>query len=479
MSKKVKIVAKKASDPVKFADIQTGFSTKTGLSKTDIQRYNTLYNVLHERFKVKTPQENILWVGQHRLAIEKYLTDHYTEANGLNPNSAGSYYNSLANILFHIDKDKYKTDCNRLIIKSKTRQLVADAQGSTGLLSEKQLQNYASYTDLCAKRDLWIKRWQELRPADKVVIPFKATGKKKRPTPSYELRQAILFSLILACNTYVPPIRKNIEDMKFYYGLKNPEQKTQQNYVWRIKTNEYAIVMNYDKVENSRIKKDMPREIFKLNTEIVDTRGKQITNGKRLSELIEMSLEDFPRDYLLCNLTDDEGLGPMSTSSFNNSLKIIFKPRVPSQNMLRKAYVNYIYNSPDFRYMPYSFLQTVASSMRHTVETAMKKYRKSNAPDDILPDVGPLHDVKIVRTINIPVMVDKKRKSMALIAKNYREKNKEKVLESRKTYYTNNKDAILKRKIINNLNSQAQTQVQKRTIAKYDLKQNPITGEWS
>ena len=83
--------------------------------------------------------------------------------------------------MFHIDKDKYKTDCNRLIIKSKTRQLVADAQGSTGLLSEKQLQNYASYTDLCAKRDLWIKRWQELRPVDKVVIPFKATGKKKRP----------------------------------------------------------------------------------------------------------------------------------------------------------------------------------------------------------------------------------------------------------------------------------------------------------
>ena len=311
------------------------------------------------------------------------------------------------------------------------------------------------------------------------MIPFKAKGKAKKPVQSYELRQAILFSLILACNTYVPPIRKNIEDMKFYYGLKNPEQKTRQNYVWRIKKNEYAIVMNYDKVENSRIKKDIPREIFKINTEIEDTRGKQITNGKRLSELIEMSLEDFPREYLLCNLTDEEGLGPMTASSFNNSLKIIFKPRVPSQNMLRKAYVNYIYNSPDFRYMPYNFLETVASSMRHSVEVAMKKYRKSNAPDDILPDAGPLHDVKIVRTINIPVMVEKKRKSMALIAKNYREKNKDKVIESRKTYYQNHRLEVLKRKIINNLNSQAQTQVQKRTIAKYDLKQNPITGEWS
>ena len=125
--------------------------------------------------------------------------------------------------------------------------------------------------------------------------------------------------------------------------------------------------------------------------------------------------------------------------------------------------------------------------MRHDFVTAMKNYRNTNAPreeegeeeEDILPDEVPLIEPKIVKTINIPVLVEKKRKSMALIAKNYREKNKEKVIESRKTYYQNHRLEVLKRKIINNLNSQAQTQVQKRTIAKYDLKQNPITGEWS
>ena len=157
MSKAEKIIAKKVDNAEEFASILTGYKTKEGLSPTDITRYDTLYNALHQRFKVKTPQENILWVGKHRLAIEKYLTEHYTEANGLNPNSAGSYYNSLANILFHINKNEYKTDCRRLIIKSKTRQLVADSQAHTGLLSEKQLQNYVSYTDLCVKRDLWIK----------------------------------------------------------------------------------------------------------------------------------------------------------------------------------------------------------------------------------------------------------------------------------------------------------------------------------
>ena len=472
MSKTDKIIAKKIDNAEEFAKIPTGYTTKEGLATTDIMRYDRLYNALHQKFKISTPQDNILWIGTHRLEIEKYITDYYSEANGLNPNSAGSYYNSLANILFHIDKNKYKTDCNRLIIKSKTRQIIADEQGNNGLLTEKQLQNYVSYSDLCAKRDIWIKRWFDLRPEKKATIPFKG---KNKPIQSFELRQAIIFSLILACNTYVPPIRKNIEDMKFYYGNKNPEQKTQQNYVWRINQNHYTIVMNYDKVENSRIAKNAPREIFNLNIEMADSRGTPITNGKRLSELIEMSLEDFPRNYLLCNLTDDEGNGPMSGSSFNNSLKIMFKPKAPTQNILRKAYVNFIYNHPDFRYMPHSFLESVARSMRHTVATAMRKYRKTNAPEgNGIPVVAPVIEAQIV----IPVD-KKKRKSMAEIAKNYRLKNKDKVIESRKSYYENHKNDVLKRKIINNLNSQAQTQVQKKTIDKYGLKQNPETKQWS
>ena len=233
--------------------------------------------------------------------------------------------------------------------------------------------------------------------------------------------------------------------------------------------------------------KRIPRSIFDLTHEIVNNKGRQITDGKRLCQLIDMSLEDFPRTYLLCNPDKDpEGKGPMTASSFRNGLSKIFKPRTPSQNIIRKAYINFIYNGPLFSSLPFPALKTIGELMRHDFVTAMKNYRSTNEPreeeediQDILPDEGPLSEPKIVRTINIPVLVEKKRKSMALIAKNYREKNKEKVIESRKTYYQKHRLEVLKLKIINNLNSQAQTQVQKRTIAKYDLKQNPITGVWS
>ena len=101
-------------------------------------------------------------------------------------------------------------------------------------MSEDQIKNKnVTYTNISFQCDKWIKHWEEARPFNKVVIPFKAKGKSKKPIVSTELRTAILYCLMLACNTYVPPLRVNIEDMKFYYGDKAPEEKSQQNYIWR------------------------------------------------------------------------------------------------------------------------------------------------------------------------------------------------------------------------------------------------------
>ena len=56
-----------------------------------------------------------------------------------------------------------------------------------------------------------------------------------------------------------------------------------------------------------------------------------------------MSLEDFPRTYLLSNPAEDpEGIRPMTASSFRNGLSNIFKPLKPTQNIIRKAYINLV-----------------------------------------------------------------------------------------------------------------------------------------
>ena len=464
---------RKLDIPDVFKAIITGRKTTAGMKPADIMKYNALFTALKDKLNIKTPQHNILWVGTHAKEIEKYIKEHYTAQNHLNPNSQVHYFNSLANILMHINKQKYKEDCRRLYLNAKQKQKVAESQAKEGLLSDKQLETIVSYPDLCNERDKWIKRWEELRPT--IKEPFNESKRKVKVKvyPSNELRTAIIYSLVLAFNTYIPPLRKNVEKMKLHFGSKEPEKQSEQNYLWRIAENHYKIVMNYDKVENKRIAKNAPREMFDLLREM-----KNITNGKRLCELIEMSLVDFPRDYVLCNLKDDpEGKKPMSAISFNSALATMFKPRKPTQGLLRKAYVNYIYSPSVLPKISPADLEEIAKRMRHSVAVAMASYRKTNAIQDILPNAGPL--TTIVRHINIPLVEPKIRKKLSDTAKEYRLKNKEKVKESRKKFYENNKVKVLRNKIINNLNSGAQTKVHKQTVEKYDLKQDKKSGLWS
>ena len=165
MSEEITTV-KKLDNAEEFNNIKSGFKTfsdvtstemkqgkkiikiKPGLEKTDVDRYNNWFNKLNVVLKVKN-YESILWVGTHRLKIEKFIEETYPK-----PTTASSYYNSLSNILLAIDKNKYKEYCRTLIVKSKARQRVAQAQTEEGLLSEDQLKNkYVSYTNISVQRD--------------------------------------------------------------------------------------------------------------------------------------------------------------------------------------------------------------------------------------------------------------------------------------------------------------------------------------
>ena len=136
---------KKLDNVEEFNSIKSGFKTysdvtnddikqgkkiikiKPGLEKTDSDRYNNWFNKLSEKLKVRN-HESIVWIGTHRLKIEKYIEETYPK-----PATASSYYNSLSNILLAIDKKKYKEYCRTLIVKSKARQRVAQAQTEEGL----------------------------------------------------------------------------------------------------------------------------------------------------------------------------------------------------------------------------------------------------------------------------------------------------------------------------------------------------------
>ena len=72
-----------------------------------------------------------------------------------------------------------------------------------------------------------------------------------------------MFHLILAVNTYIPPLRLNWIDMEIYpervvegkvkkkipANLPAPPEDD-QNYLWEVNPGKWAMVINYDKVEN-------------------------------------------------------------------------------------------------------------------------------------------------------------------------------------------------------------------------------------
>ena len=102
-----------------------------------------------------------------------------------------------------------------------------------------------------------------------------------------------MFHLILAVNTYIPPLRLNWIDMEIYpervvegkvkkkipANLPAPPEDD-QNYLWEVNPGKWAMVINYDKVENKRKSKDIPRQIMYLDNEIPG-----VTNGQKLTNV--------------------------------------------------------------------------------------------------------------------------------------------------------------------------------------------------
>jgi hypothetical protein len=166
--------------------------------------------------------------------------------------------------------------------------------------------------------------------------------------------------------------------------------------------------MNYDKVENKRSKKELPRQIMNLEDDIKD-----VTDGSLLNKITNESLWHAPRNYVLIGIKTK---GPMGISSYDLALSEIFRPKKPRQNMIRKAYVNHWYRAVNGRELSEGKLKEIANRMRHSVNVARSSYKKINAvTSDILP-----HDfegIKVQRKVRIPVLENIERKLMKEIAR--------------------------------------------------------------
>ena len=141
-----------------------------------------------------------------------------------------------------------------------------------------------------------------------------------------------------------------------------PPPEDSDNYLWEEKEGHWAVVINSDKIEAKRKSRDLPRQVMRLNDEI-----EGVTNGKRLNELINASLEYAPRNYLLMGVKTRE---TMRDTGYNAALDAMFDPKRPTQNTLRKMYINHWHRKE----LSTEKLKDIAFRMRHTLFVAMESY---------------------------------------------------------------------------------------------------------
>lgn len=441
----------KLDDPSIFESIQTGLKTTTTLPKSNVQQMNVWFNHFKEtkEFRMPRSKTNIAWVGTFHKKIHQYVLSTYKPPK-YQYSTLRFHLEALANILLAIDKNKYKEITRPMWNKALEHQKDIDEQRKENKLTEKELANFVCFQDIVKIRDEYHIKWTQ-SPKDKKLN---------------------MYHLILALNTYIPPMRLNIVGMEIHRGEKEPPSDVETNYLWKKPDGRYVLVINHDKIENKRqayaVKKgyEYKRQMFDIDKEI-----QGVTDGARLQSILDKSLSLFKRDYLLAGVrTTGTAMGK---TSYDKALETIFKPigKKPTQNLLRKSYVNYWYRAG----LDMKRLEQIASRMRHSIGIAMLSYMKVNikcdkpqVTQDILPEK---YDVP-------PPVVKKEYFNPNEYSKQYRIKHAEKLQKQRKENYKKNSEHVLAKKVLFNLNKGLVKAPRTATIDKYKLTYNARLKMW-
>jgi hypothetical protein len=463
-------------DTDKFNTIVTGLKTKETLPQNVQKKVTTLWNKVNsgEWFGekknkkkktsiIKEGSNSLLWIDTYREDVKRLINETWTSDTISHTSTLRAYLEAFSNILLAVNKKRNKEFTRPFWTYSKVKAKEKEARDDENELSEQDKANFVCFEDIVQVRD---DRYQKLQE--------KNTFKNSQ------------LHLILALNTYIPPLRINITKMKIWNKKEAPPDHKQDrpedkvNYLWK-KNKSWHMVINYDKVENKRKKKqpDVEREIFDLSKEIVSTTEGQLTDGKKLIEIINESLTTHKRDWLLSAYASKSQ--PMSYPTYRSNMRTLFKPlgKLPPQKAIRASYVNHFHALN----ISYADKQKIAKRMRHSVKIALRSYNKVDLDCDkpqsrkVAKQIEK-HNIEQDTEIDVPPPVKRKYFDPREYGKKYRQKHAEKLRAKRKEDYTQNKDKKLKYKILFNLNHGLTTRPHQSTIKKYNLEHDAEKKRW-
>lgn len=431
-----------------FNNIPTNQKTVTSLDDNTKKVVRIMYNKFKGDLGITKPASNIEWVGPNHEKIIEYILKNYKSNN-----TQHAYLNSLAKTLLAINKHKYKEKVRDILQVGTEQKNTYLKRQEESELSESEKKSFVCFGDIVKERD----RLKQISAKD---------------PKNFVKHQDYL---ILALNTYIPPLRMDWADMEIWKDkTKLPPKNVTQNYIYEDinKKGTWIYLINWDKIESKRDVGLSDPLSYKLADEIT-AKGVSITNGKLLNAILTDSFRRFKRDWVLVGSTSMDT--PLEkTRGYYSILRKIFKPRSPTQNTIRKSYINHWYDSMK---LSTAVKKKIASRMRHDMKTAALTYVKVDieCPADGRSDIVGVQE-KEVQPVERPV------KSEYFDPKTYQDKwrlkNADKVKEYRAISYAKNKEKILAKKQLWYLNH---SKVKKPTTAseeKYQLSYDPELERW-
>jgi hypothetical protein len=332
----------KLDEPSYFNEIKTNITDPTKLKKNEFDKFKTWSNKFKNTLGAKINPNSLRWVDLNHLKLIHLIGITYQSA------SLRAHIEALANILLAINKTKYKSLVRQLFKTGIDLQKDIQSDNDKSILTNTQNKNYVSFNDL-----------ELARNSLKELVITNPNNKKLN-----------FQYLILAFNTLIPPLRLESLNLRIIRVKDDHYIDDSENYLMEIQKGKWVIIINKDKISNK-----YPSSIFKISKNI---RG--VTHGSLLNKIITESLDRFPRDFLLTGLTSNQ---PMHSSTYNTLLFDIFEPKNPTQNLIRKAYINHWHRAKiNGSELSEGTLKEIALHMRHSVNTARSNYRKIDIDSD-------------------------------------------------------------------------------------------------
>lgn len=313
--------------PELFDKIETGITTYDKLPEF----VKPVYKKWAKKYNKSVIPVSLIWITKIYRKIARDITQ--TE---LKETSKRVYLESLCKILLSIDKYKYKKFVRDTFIITKMISIIDSKKMDEQPTTKNEIQSVLPFDLLMNNADKLYKEYMETDYIDNI-----------------ESRIKMLKTLVICLNIYHPPMRLDILNMKFSNNDNDNELFNYYNL-----SDDTFIINNSKGKKLTKFKFDLPDNIF--------------LKGSKIKKLINKSISDLPRVFLLFNPND---INEIITPSRYYKLILDITGKNIKQNLLRKIFINHFH----LIYRPFigpDVKRDIASRQMHSISTAIRNYEK-------------------------------------------------------------------------------------------------------